>query len=364
LAHAKRRRFERCPVLGLALLVLLLAGVAEAGEPDGEQADSADSAASTESKDDAPEVELSDEEKKVLKLRLERSQEADPTNVETPVFPEIRYRDAIRIRFSNLFLPRGDFGTYQANLYHPTVRARFTFPLRRYRSVVQVTARGALSHYDFSGAVPLALQGVNTMHHTSLVIQGAHQINDVETSWLFREGEAWSILANAFARSRYETGAFSDGLTYGGALALGYQSDKVRLAAGVALESELTGGGVGVGFVGNLRWDPTRKLTIRNRGLGVQFEYRVNPVFSVIGSAYQSEQKYRLDVPGEVELRDEQILVGAGFEWKISKYFRLLMEGGAVPSRNLRVRLRGSPALVDQDADTGGYLDIRLEIRP
>lgn len=339
--------------------VLLLTGAAEASEPDDERAEST---ASTEPKEDAPEEELSEEEKKALKIRLEHSQEADPTNVETPIFPEVRYRDAIRLRFTTLFLPSANFDTYKANLYHPSVRARFTIPLPN-RSVVQITGRGALSHYAFGGNVPAALQGLETLHNTSLVIQGAHQINE-EDSWLIREGEAWSILANAYARSRYESGAFSDGLTYGGSLALGYQNEKVRLAAGVSLGSPLTGSGLDVGFVGSLRWDPIRKLTIRNRGLGAQVEYRVSSKFKLIASGYQAGQVYRLDMPGEVEFRDEQTLVGTGFEWKISKYFRLLLEGGVVPSRNVRVKARGAPPITKEDADTGGYLDVRLEIRP
>jgi hypothetical protein len=341
------------------LLVLPLARAAEASEPEGERAESS---ASTEPKKDAPEEELSEEEQRALKIRLERSQAEDPANVETPIFPEVRYRDAIRLRFTTLFLPSANFESYKANLYHPSVRARFTIPLPK-RSVLQITGRGAFSHYAFSGAVPVALQGLETLHNTSLVIQGAHQINE-EDSWLIREGEAWSILANAFARSRYESGAFSSGLTYGGALALGYQNDKVRLAAGLSLSSPLTGSGLDVGFVGSLRWDPIRELTIRNRGLGAQIEYRVSSKLKLLLAGYQVSQVYRLDMPGEFELRDEQFLVGTGFEWKISKYFRLLIEGGVVPSRKLKVKERGTPPITNQDADTGGYLDIALQIRP
>ena len=106
-----------------------------------------------------------------------------------------------------------------------------------------------------------------------------------------------------------------------------------------------------MGFVGTLRWDPIRKLTIRNRELGAQVEYRLSSRIKLLLAGYQARQKYRLDVPGEVELRDEMMLVGTGFEWKISKYFRLLVEGGVVPSRNLRIKPRGAPPITNEDAE-------------
>ncbi len=342
-------------------LVLLLIGEAGAAAVDSGGA-GADTEAAAET-GELPESEP-DRIRRERAAELARSQEADPSNIESPIFPEARYRDAVRLRLETHFVPSANFGTYKANLYQPSLRARFTFPVSD-RSVLQLTARGTLSHYDLSGSAdPLGLgrPDLGELGAVSLVLQGAYQLN--ETAFVFEDGETWSLLANLFARSRWESSAFSDALTYGGAMALGYQSAKWRLALGLNLESPLTGSGVDVGFTGTLRWDPTDRLTIRNRGSGIQFEYDLVRDFEIFGAGYLDSQTYLLDEPGEITLRDSQTLVGGGFEWRISRHFRLNLEAGLVATHKIKVKEEGGATLSSKTADPGGYADLRIEIRP
>jgi hypothetical protein len=351
-------------LLAWLALVLLLTDASGASEDDRETPEGAGTEAeAAEENEESPETE-SQRLRRERRAELARSQEADPSNIESPIFPEVRYRDAVRLRLQTHFVPGADFGTYKADLYQPSLRARFTFPVSD-RSVLQLTARGTLSHYNLSGSAdPLGLgrPDLGELGTVSLVLQGAYRIN--ESEYLFVDGEKWSLLANVFARSRWESRAFSDALTYGGSLAMGYQSASWRLALGLNLESPLTGSGVDVGFVGTLRWDPTDRLTIRNRGRGIQFEYQIVRGFEIFGAGYLAGQRYLLDAPGNITLRDSQTLVGAGFEWRISRHFRLNLEAGVVASHEIKVRADGGPTLSSKHADPGGYADLRIEIRP
>ncbi len=64
-----------------------------------------------------------------------------------------------------------------------------------------------------------------------------------------------------------------------------------------------------------------------------------------------------------MKLRDRLVLVGTGFEWRISRRFRLNLEGGVVVSREFRVR-SDDTTLAKMSADPGGYLTLRVIVRP
>ena len=298
------------------------------------------------------------------------SQEDDPENVETPIFPQARYRDALRVRMASSFLPNNDFGAVDVSLYSPDVLIRLTVPLGD-RAVLQFRGRMGYSHYDFSGTSDLFGTGPTTgdpldpLYRFALSAQGAYRLN--EERILFVTGESWSLLANAFARSNWEDGHFAQGLTGGGSLAFGYQNEKIRIALGIRLESDSTGGGVRVRPVATVRWDPTRRITVRNRGTGGQIEYRLTPSVATFAAGYVSSHSYRLanraGAPDELNLRDRMVLVGTGFEWRINRHFRLNLEGGVVVSRNIRVR-SDDTTLAKMTADPGGYLTLRVTVRP
>ena len=301
---------------------------------------------------------------------LPRSQEDDPENVETPIFPQVGYRDGLRVRVESGLLPHNDFRSVDVSLYSPDARIRLTVPLGD-RAVLQFTGQMGTSRYDFSGVSDLFGTGPTTgdpldpLYTSALRVQGAYRLNPERS--LLVAGESWSLLANAFTRSRWEHGRFGKGLTGGGALALGYQNEKVRIALGVRLENEITGDGVRVEPVATIRWDPTERITVRNRGPGGQIEVQLTPSIATFAAAYVSSRSYRLanraGVPGDSILRDRLVRVGIGFEWRINGNFRVNLEGGVVASREIRVRSNGTN-LSSMTADPGGYLTVRVTVRP
>lgn len=299
----------------------------------------------------------------------------DTANLETPAFPSAtpyRIRDAFRLRVQSRFLPAASFDGFAADLYQPSLRFRVTTPLSQ-RAVLQLTARFGSSVYDFDG--PTDFFGVGSSEadpfddffHSSLSLQGGFRIN--ERRGLFVDEEVWSVLARGFVSSSWEGGAFGDGLTGGGSLALGYEiDDLIRVAVGINIKSRIDRSGVSIGPVLDLRWNVTDSFTLRNRGEGLQLEYALTPRFEVFVAGFFDGYKFRLDDrPGfddDLTFRDESVQAGAGFEWKISKHLRLNLEVGAVAWRELRVRSHAMGTLSKAKSDPSAYIDIRFEVRP
>jgi hypothetical protein len=299
-------------------------------------------------------------------------EQPDLVNLETPAFPGYRVRDAFRIRLGSGFLPAAGFDHFDADLYQPSVRVRATAPLSK-RSVLQLTARFLASLYafdgvtDFFGTGPTSGDPFDDFFRASLVLQGGFRLN--ESRSLFVEGEKWSLLGVAFGRSRWEEGAFGDALTGGGTLALGYEiEDRLRVALGVTVESRLDRGGARVGPALDLRWHVTDRFTVRNRGRGLQLEYELTPRFEVLLAAFYDSDKYLLDrrpgLPNDLTFRDQRVQAGAGFEWKLSRHFRMNLEAGAVAWRELRVRSVDDGNLSREKGDPSAYLGVRFEVRP
>jgi hypothetical protein len=301
-----------------------------------------------------------------------RVEQRELVNLEKPAFPGSRVRDAFRIRMESNFLPAAGFDHFDADLYQPSVRLRITAPLSE-RAVLRLTGRFQASLYgfdgttDFLGTGPSSGDPFDDFFRGSLALQGGFRLN--RNRGLFVEDEKWSLLGVAFGRSRWEQGAFADALTGGGALALGYEiEDLIRLALGVRVESRLDRSGAKVSPAVDLRWNVTDLFTVRNRGRGVQLEYRLTPRFELLLTGFYEGDKFLLDrrpgLPNDLTFRDERVQAGAGFEWKISRYFRMNLEAGAVAWRKLRVRSRGDGSLSSEKGDPSAYLDVRFELRP
>jgi len=299
----------------------------------------------------------------------------DTVNLETPVFPSAtpyRIRDAFRLRLESRFLPSAGFDGFDADLYQPSLRFRATAPLSK-RAVLQLTARFSASLYDFDGRT--SFFGVaagpsdpfDDFFRASLSLQGGFRIN--EKRWLFVEKEMWSILARAVGGSSWEEGAFGEGLVGAGSLALGYEiDDLIRVAVGVNISSRIDRSGVKLGPVVDLRWNVTDRFTVRNRGRGLQLEYALTPKLEFFTAGFFDGDRFRLDsrpgLPDDLTFRDESVQAGAGFEWKISKHFRLNFEAGAVAWRRLRVKSRSLGDLSKETGDPSAYVDVRFEMRP
>jgi hypothetical protein len=239
--------------------------------------------------------------------------------------------------------------------------------------VLQLTARFAASVYDFDGSTnffdsgPSKSDPFDDFFRTSLSLQGGYRIN--ERRGLFVEEEVWSVLGRAFVGSSWENGAFGDGLTGGGSLALGYEiDDLIRVAVGINIKSRIDRSGVKIGPAFDLRWNVTDRFTVRNRGEGLQLEYSLTPRFELFVAGFFEGDKFRLDnrpgLPDDLTFRDESIQAGAGFEWKVSKHFRLNLEAGAVAWRELRVRSHAMGTLSKERGDPSAYFDFRFEVRP
>ena len=294
----------------------------------------------------------------------------DTVNLETPAFPTARVGDAFRIRMGSRFLPGGAFDSFDVDLYQPELRLRATAPLSK-RAVLQLTGRLGASIYDFDdrgGVLGLgAGDPFDDFYAAVLTLQGGFRLNEKRS--LFAEGEVWSLLSALEGRSRWESGAFTDGLTGSGRLAVGYEIEGlIRIAVGVELGSRIDQGGVKLSPVATLKWRVTDRFTVRNRGLGLQLEYAFTDRFEVFTAGFFDRSTFRLNsrpgLPDDLTFKDDAILAGLGFEWKISKHLRLNVEVGAVFGREIRVKSQGLGTLAKERADPGAYLDVRFEIRP
>lgn len=295
----------------------------------------------------------------------------DSTHLEALAFPELRYRDGMRVNFQSRFMPDADLGPGHVSLYEPDLRARMNLPVSR-RAIVRLSARAGLSSYQFRGG-PIFERGGNDLvgesldvYRTRIGLQGAIRLNEDGASWI-AEDETWALLTSLVAQSRFESGAFGDAIQIGTGLALGYEiDDTLRLALGLTVGVAPDSGDVELGPLATFRWNVTDRVTLRDRGLGLQLEYRFSPQLELFVSGFRESDSYRLDDRAGLELsfRDRQILIGGGFEWKLNRYLRLNTELGAVTSRQVRVTDDDLGTLVSETGDPGLYIDVRVELRP
>lgn len=296
------------------------------------------------------------------------TQEEEPTQIEAPLFPQVRYRDAVRLRLESHFVPSSGFGAADVTLYEPNARLRVTLPVNK--AALQFTGRWQSSRYEFNGTTdlfglgPTEADPVEKFHALQLSLQAAVPLDNLRS--FFVADERWSLLVGTSIAWHWEDGNFDDGLIGGGGLALGYEIDGLRLALGLTLGSSLDEG-FRVGPIATLRWFVNDRITLRNRGLGAQIDYRAANKLDLFAAGYGNERRYRMNdrigVPGDLTWRDQQWLVGVGFEWKISRYLRLNAEGGVVASRKISVEQDGVD-FFEENTNPGGYFDIRIEVRP
>jgi hypothetical protein len=299
------------------------------------------------------------------------------TILEEPAFGPLKITEGIRIQFETFAAPEARAGSGHVTLVRPEINARGTLPVND-KAVLRVTMRLAESRYRFHGDVwgppsliptvgsdPDAAFGRLDLHSAALGLEGAYRLSS-NTQW-FAEHEEWGAIGALYAGSRWEDDSFHSGLGAGGAIGVGYETPKtLRLALGVSLRTPLDETDVDVGPLFSLRWRPIDRFTLRTRELGLQAEYVLTPVFEVFLAGYRSTDRYRLNdrAPlGELSFRDRRIQVGAGFEWKLSNWLRLSLEGGSIVDRRLRVREEDLGTLLERNGDPSGYFELRVELR-
>lgn len=275
---------------------------------------------------------------------------------------------ALRVRFRTQALPSANFGATNVARYGPELQVRVRFPITR-SAVGQVVSLFRSDRYDlggpdvFRGEAPTGV-GLGNFYTASVSVEAAHAVDFMPE--LMGGEELWSIVGGGRVRSRWQTGAFGEGVTGGGFVGISYELSKaIRVVAAISVESRLGRGGVAVNPLGTLVWQVSDRWRFRSRGVGGQLEYRVAPPVTLFASAYRDAPKFVLD--REVPLEDPLVfrdrtkaLVGGGFHWQITPYVRLVAEGGAALSRKLQLRSGDDKRIYSDEADAHGYFELRL----
>jgi hypothetical protein len=234
-----------------------------------------------------------------------------------------------------------------------------------------LTADFRVSHYDVDGSAPLYEDCVDCpepgeLYAASLVAQGGYLLN---RGWsLFRDDEQWALLGGAYVSARWEPGAFEESLSPGVSLGLGYQiPNTLRIALAARVERSLDGDGVNVGPSGYLRWDFAPGFRLRNRGLGLQLEYRPSSRWEMFVAAFRASDRFRMDdrggVPSGLTFHDQQVSVGGGLMFKLHHSVRLTAEAGAIVDRKIGIDSRDD-SIDSVDGDVSPYFEARFEFRP
>jgi len=295
----------------------------------------------------------------------------EPVILDEPAFPEALVHDRMRLWTGAFFAPGAGFGGQDVDLYRPELRLRYRFPIDEVVSL-QVTGDFRTSVYDGHGSGPLFTDCPDCplpddLYMAGIGTQGGYVVNH---GWhLLRADEQWAVLAALFVRARWEPGAFSDSITPGGSLSLGYQLTKsFRIALGARLERALDGDGVKVAPTGFLRWDITPKVRLRDRDVGLELEYRPRGRWEIFVTAFQSSDRFLLDdrpgLTSSPTFRDAQVLTGGGVVFKIAHFLRLSLEAGAIVDRTLSVKTADDGKLDSTDGDVSPYATLRIEFRP
>jgi hypothetical protein len=134
------------------------------------------------------------------------------------------------------------------------------------------------------------------------------------------------------------------------------------------VERALDGDGVKVAPSGYLRWYITPKLKLRNRGLGLELEYRPTHRVEVFVAGFQSSDRFRLDdrpgLSAAPTFSDRQVAVGGGLVFKIAHAFRVTFETGAIVDRRVYLNTRDDGRIDSTGGDASPYFALRAEIRP
>ena len=298
------------------------------------------------------------------------------TLLDGPTLPAHPITEAVRIRLQTFLAPDAPVGSGDVTLVRPELTARATWPVSD-NAVLRITTRLAQSQYEFYGDVwgGGVVPGVGRdpdevfrdldLHTAQLGLEGAYRLG-YDTNW-FSEHEEWAVVSAMYANSRWEDDDFHSGLGAGTAIGFGYEiPERLRLALGISVRSPLNHADVDVGPFFSLRWRPTDRFTLRSRELGLQAEYRLTRVIEVYFAAFRSTDRFRLNERkplGDLSFRDRQVPIGAGFEWKLSNWLHVALEGGAIVDRRIRVHEEDLGTLVERHGDPSGYFELRFELR-
>jgi hypothetical protein len=308
---------------------------------------------------------------------LEGSVAGESTFLDTPPFPGLDITNAFRIHLDAFTAPDASVGSGHVTVVRPEVGLRATWPVND-RLLVRIGARLAEARYRFRGnvwgIVPLpsgqAFDGDErigdlNLHAARLPLEAAHHLSE-NTNWLAK-GERWSVVGAAYIGSRWEDGDFDSGLDAGGGIGVGYEiPERLRVALGVSLHSQLDKADIDLDPLFSLRWRPVDRVTVRTRELGLQVELELYPAFEIFLAGFRSSDGYRLRdrAPlGDVFFRDRHVRVGGGIDWALANWLHFELEAGAVVERRLRVREEDLGTLLSERAGPSPYFEVRFDVR-
>ena len=301
----------------------------------------------------------------------------EATILQAPALGELPITRALRIRVPTLISPDAPVGSGGVTLVRPELNIRGTLPVAD-RAVLRMTMRLAEFNYNFHGDVwgpssklptvgidPDVVIGDLDLHSAQIGLEGAYRLSR-STEW-FAKNEEWGLVSALYAGSRWEDDSFHSGLGAGGGFGIGYEiPDRFRIALGASIKTPLGHADFDVGPLVSLRWRPTKRFTLRSRELGAQAELVLTPVLEVFVAGFRSTDRFRLQdrAPlGDLSFRDRQVRVGAGFEWRLANYLRLLVEAGSIVDRRLRVHEEDLGEVLSRRGDPSGYVEATIELR-
>ena len=278
----------------------------------------------------------------------------------------------VRLFTGSEFVIGSDFDEFKSTSYQPGGRVKLTLPVAD-NAALRVVARGSALLYDFDdvwsnlfGGAPSNSDPFGTLYATSLQIQGG-----VRPDWtgLFSEEERWSFVGETAVRARWEEGArFTQALSVGGALGVGYQIGKwLQLIVGVGVTSRLDGS-PSVRPVFDLDWRFAERWRLRTRGRGAQIEYDLDDDLTLFANGQMESRSYLMEDRGagigEGRLRDSSVPVGLGVRWDVSPMLELSLTGGAVLRHELRTKDEDGDDLGHARSGPTPFLGVTLELQP
>lgn len=278
----------------------------------------------------------------------------------------------IRFRPYSEFIANSDFGEFESNTYTPGARLKVTTPVAR-RAAVRFLVNGNAALYDFSdvdtelGGVPTTSDPFGDLYATTFRLQGGYRLANPPV--LFSEDERWSLLAEGFAKARWEEGAdFGSGVNGGGAVAVGYQiADWLEVVGGFAVETKMLSNKIRIRPVGEFRWRIDEHWTLRSRGRGGIVEYAPNGRLTLFLEGGLRSTSYRLASRpgiGKGRLRDRRIPVLLGVRWKATRQLRVTLSAGSVIHHKLEIQDNERQKVGDVTAGPAPVFEIRFDLRP
>lgn len=284
------------------------------------------------------------------------------------------YGELVQVRLygGSEFVIGSDFGEFDATSYQPEGRLKVTLPVAR-NAAIRVIARGSALLYEFDDVstnlfgTPTSSDPFDDLYATSLQLQGGFR-----PGWrgLFSDEERWSLVADAFARARWERGAsFTSSLTGGGAFGVGYQiGDWFEVLVGGAASTRLLDDKVVFRPLFEIDWRFADRWRLRTRGVGAQLEYDLDEGLTLFVSGRRQSQSFLLDdrgAPvGEGRLRRRSFPVSLGARWDAGDHLDVTLVAGAMLKQELRSQDEDREDVGHVRAGPAPFVGLTFQLRP